>query len=284
MLKQLKIKNTFSHKASVLNFEVQLKTYEFLPKLDGLISGLEAMEKAQIQKINQNNRLIENKSKLENIKSKLDICEKLTNLDSKIEQIDILTKQKEKVQDLFWELHTQKNELRIINRDLEKANKLMQLKPKIEQIDVLKDEKQVLEAKNRSLQVILKEIHLNTSKSPICRTDNFIDTLISKMKFISELQKKHNCQVFHAGDLFHHWKPSPELLSIAIEHLPKQFCTVYGNHDLPQHNLELAKKSGIYLLNKAGILHLLDGTHWNQKVKWFGKMHCLFLVVQNLKP
>lgn len=103
--------------------------------------------------------------------------------------------------------------------------------------------------------------------TPICRTDDFETAQWAKVDFISELQKEYNCPIFHSGDLFNHWKPSPYLLAMAMEHLPKQFFTIYGNHDLPQHNLELAKKCGINVLHKSGHVQVLNGTHWNQPVK-----------------
>lgn len=98
--------------------------------------------------------------------------------------------------------------------------------------------------------------------TPICRTDNFWEAQWKKIDFISELQEKYNCPVFHSGDLFNHWKPSPFLLSATIEHLPSQFFTIYGNHDLPQHSIELANKCGINVLEKAGKLTVMNGVHW----------------------
>ena len=84
--------------------------------------------------------------------------------------------------------------------------------------------------------------------SPTCRTDDFWTTQWEKVDFVSDLQKKYNCQVIHSGDLFNHWKPSPYLLNKTMRHIPKEFYTVYGNHDLPQHNIELADKCGINVL------------------------------------
>ena len=98
--------------------------------------------------------------------------------------------------------------------------------------------------------------------NPVCRMDDFYEMQWGKLDFISELQKKHNCPVKHSGDLFDFWKPSPMLLSKTIEHLPDRFLTVYGNHDLPQHNLDLAYKCGIYLLEKAGKLQTFKTCHW----------------------
>jgi len=90
--------------------------------------------------------------------------------------------------------------------------------------------------------------------APICRTD-FQKEQWEAVDFVANLQCKHNCPVLHAGDLFNYWKPSPWLLSKTIIHLPKKFYTVYGNHDLPQHNLNLQEKSGIYTLEQADIVN-----------------------------
>ncbi|MCK9431114.1 MAG: metallophosphoesterase family protein [Candidatus Omnitrophica bacterium] len=110
------------------------------------------------------------------------------------------------------------------------------------------------------------DFHLR-EEIPICRTDNFWETQWKKVDFISELQKKYNCPVIHSGDLFHHWKPSPYLLSTTIEHIPNKFYTIYGNHDLPQHNLELAEKCGINVLIRARSINMLSGVHWGQEIK-----------------
>lgn len=118
---------------------------------------------------------------------------------------------------------------------------------------------------NKRPDVILcADIHLRED-TPVCRNDNFQRAQWEKLQFIKDLQRKHDCPVFHAGDLFHHWKPSPWLLSKAIEHLPDEFITVYGNHDLPQHNIELKRKCGIYTLASAGVLKTLTGCHWGKQ-------------------
>lgn len=99
---------------------------------------------------------------------------------------------------------------------------------------------------------------------PVCRTDNSEETQWKKIRFISDLQKEHWCPVIHSGDLYNHWKPSPYLIAKTIEYLPDQFHTVYGNHDLPQHNLELQNKSGIHVLKMAKKLEVLKGCHWGE--------------------
>jgi DNA repair exonuclease SbcCD nuclease subunit len=101
--------------------------------------------------------------------------------------------------------------------------------------------------------------------TPVCRTEiEFQKDQWGSVDFVSELQKKYNCPVIHSGDLYNNWKPSPWLLSMSMKHIPNNFWTIYGNHDLPQHNLELADKCGINVLKEAGKLKVLEGTHWGK--------------------
>jgi|AntDeeMinimDraft_5_1070356.scaffolds.fasta_scaffold03150_5 DNA repair exonuclease SbcCD nuclease subunit len=105
--------------------------------------------------------------------------------------------------------------------------------------------------------------HLRSSQ-PTCRTDDFWNAQWDVVRQVSKLQRRYNCPVLHAGDLFDHWKPSPRLLSQAIKFLPDQFYTVYGNHDVPQHSLDLIEKTGIYTLMIGGHINVLSGSHFDQ--------------------
>lgn len=123
--------------------------------------------------------------------------------------------------------------------------------------------KRVKKQSKKGDAILTGDWHLQ-EKQPVARTDDFWKTQWRKLDFISELQKKHKCPVINAADLYDYWKPSLELVSETVLHLPNKFWTNYGNHDLPQHNLELAKKCGVYNLWINGQLELLHGTHWNQ--------------------
>jgi DNA repair exonuclease SbcCD nuclease subunit len=119
---------------------------------------------------------------------------------------------------------------------------------------------------NKTVTAILcSDFHLREDK-PVCRTDNYWETQWKKVDFISDLQKKYGCPIWHGGDLFHHWKPSPELLSMTSQHIPNMFVTVYGNHDLPQHNLDLVQKCGIYNLMVNAKISVLQNGHWGQSL------------------
>ena len=109
--------------------------------------------------------------------------------------------------------------------------------------------------------ILCSDFHLRETV-PQCRTDDFWETQWEKVVFIRTLQQEHNCPVLMAGDLFHHWKPSPNLLSYAYDILPRDFHCVYGQHDLPQHNWQNREKSGMHNLATVGAVTLLDGAHW----------------------
>lgn len=101
--------------------------------------------------------------------------------------------------------------------------------------------------------------------TPTCFTGNWHQEQWKAVEFVRDLQAKHNCPVVHAGDLFHHWKPSPWLLRMAMQYLPRQFYTIYGQHDLPQHNWELRGKSGVAVLEEAKHLEVLPNANYGQE-------------------
>jgi len=112
--------------------------------------------------------------------------------------------------------------------------------------------------------ILTSDFHLREDQ-PTCRTDNFWKTQWEKVTFIKRLQEKYDCIVLNAGDLFNHWKPSPNLLSSTMLVLPNKFYTILGNHDLPQHNLDLAYKCGVNTLQTASLLKVLGGSHWGKE-------------------
>jgi DNA repair exonuclease SbcCD nuclease subunit len=113
--------------------------------------------------------------------------------------------------------------------------------------------------------ILTADWHLRDT-APSCREqEEFMSSQWNKVNFITHLQQKYDCPVLHAGDLFDNWKPSPFLLAQTLINLPQHFHTIYGNHDLPQHSLELQNKTGIHVLYTAYRLKLFHGLHWLQE-------------------
>jgi predicted phosphodiesterase len=120
---------------------------------------------------------------------------------------------------------------------------------------------------NKKVSAILtSDWHLRED-TPTCFTGDFQFEQWEAVQFIFDLQAEYNCPVIHAGDLFHHWKPSPWLLSKAAQFIPKNFITVYGQHDLPQHNMDLVDKCGVWNLMINGKLSILQQGHWGWSPK-----------------
>lgn len=112
--------------------------------------------------------------------------------------------------------------------------------------------------------ILCSDFHLRED-TPTCFTGDWHQEQWKAVEFIRGLQAKYDCPVVHAGDLFHHWKPSPSLISQALWFLPEKFYTIYGQHDLPQHSLELKNKSGLHTLEVAGKINVLPGCHYGQE-------------------
>jgi len=121
----------------------------------------------------------------------------------------------------------------------------------------------------KATAILTSDWHIRES-IPECRTDNFMQAQWDKLLLINELYYSNGrIPILHAGDVFHHWKPSPYLLSNVVANLPfyddsKEYgvIAIAGQHDLPQHNLELMYKSGIETLFSAGTMTKASGGHF----------------------
>lgn len=111
--------------------------------------------------------------------------------------------------------------------------------------------------------ILMADVH-RSDETPVCRTDNYLEAQNKKLLFVKKLQKEHDCIVLCAGDLLDYWKSSPRLITMTIRYLPKKFYCIYGQHDLPQHSLDLAEKSGTFTLAEGRHLALLAGAHFGQ--------------------
>jgi len=109
--------------------------------------------------------------------------------------------------------------------------------------------------------ILTADWHLRDS-IPACRTEGFLDVQWRNMEVVSALQSLYDCPVLHAGDLFHHWRSSPELIAMTVKMLPRQFITIYGNHDLPYHSFAYKVKSALYVLEVGRHAKVVNGVYW----------------------
>lgn len=105
------------------------------------------------------------------------------------------------------------------------------------------------------------DIHLRDT-IPICRIDDYWKAQNKKFNFLIDTAIQKNCNIYHAGDLFHKPKSSAYLEAWAIEKLKKlkknklKFITITGQHDVPNHNVKEIEKSSIWVLYQAEVIDL----------------------------
>ncbi len=116
--------------------------------------------------------------------------------------------------------------------------------------------------------ILCSDIHLQF-KQPVAWTSDYRKGQEETWKFICDLQKELSVNdaiplaVLMGGDIFDthggalsKWVP-PELISWAINHLPENIIAIPGQHDLPQHNMELYPRSALAALEAAGKVEVL---------------------------
>ena len=104
--------------------------------------------------------------------------------------------------------------------------------------------------------VLMSDMHLRFDR-PVCRTDDYVQAQTNKLKYVRDYIFKNIIQyVLHGGDLFDYWKASPELINYAMQNLPHQVITAAGQHDLPQHSMDLIGKSGIGVLRESDYIYM----------------------------
>lgn len=105
--------------------------------------------------------------------------------------------------------------------------------------------------------ILCADLHIREDQ-PLCRTDKYKEAQEKKLKWLSNLKNKYGCPILVAGDIFHDWKPKNvkngyEFIAWCNKHIP-YMETIAGQHDTPNHNVELIEKSALYACTKTTIL------------------------------
>lgn len=108
--------------------------------------------------------------------------------------------------------------------------------------------------------ILSADTHLRPD-APTCRTDNFFVAQDKKLDFILDLCKKNDCPLLVAGDFGHKalnngW-PTWFLRHIINKLKDTEVFVIPGQHDLPNHRLDLWKQSGIGVLHEAEAIQVL---------------------------
>lgn len=102
------------------------------------------------------------------------------------------------------------------------------------------------------IAIAFSDLHL-TLQVPAVRADNdWLGVQAVYLDQVRQLQTKYDCPILFGGDLFDRWNAPAELINFALEHLPEGSYTVAGQHDLPNHRLDLMERSAYGTLVKCG--------------------------------
>jgi len=103
--------------------------------------------------------------------------------------------------------------------------------------------------------IIVGDIHLRDDQ-PECWVDDYFEAQAEAVTFMRDLATKYVCPIIAPGDIFHKWNSSHQLVSWAINNLPRNIICIAGQHDLPQHRLQKLSKSALTVLKSAGVVKM----------------------------
>lgn len=102
---------------------------------------------------------------------------------------------------------------------------------------------------SRPIAIAISDIHLSLLR-PACRADK--DWMFTQAFYLDQLREiASGLPILVAGDLFNKWNAPPELINFALKHLPDEMLCVPGQHDLPEHRIDLMHRSGYGVLKEA---------------------------------
>lgn len=115
-----------------------------------------------------------------------------------------------------------------------------------------------------SKYLITADWHLREDQ-PECRTDDFKEAQISKLKQINALALEESAITLFAGDLFHTFKVEDSCKNLFAKHIPAMLG-IPGNHDLKYHRMDNLDQSSFSVLcnygriidPKEGVIDTLD--------------------------
>lgn len=98
--------------------------------------------------------------------------------------------------------------------------------------------------------------------SPVCRTDDFQKAMWGKVDFVFEEAAQRDIPILIAGDIGHrpqwpNWLIEKFMEKINLYDVDIKICM--GQHDVPEHNLELYPRSGVGVLLRSDYLTFVDG-------------------------
>jgi hypothetical protein len=110
--------------------------------------------------------------------------------------------------------------------------------------------------------ILVSDIHLSHT-APVSRSaePDWYAAMERQLVQLQVLKGKYRVPAICAGDLFHKWNSSPELINFAMKYLPHMHC-IPGQHDLPLHSYDDIRKSAYWTLVQAGTIEDMRPGQW----------------------
>lgn len=115
------------------------------------------------------------------------------------------------------------------------------------------------------LAILCSDLHF-THSAPTARSaePDWYAAMQRPIEEVKALSVKHGAPIFVAGDIFDRWYGADkehthqlcDFLRLAF--YPREFHTIPGNHDLPNHSLDLIERSAYWTLKNSGTIRHLD--------------------------
>lgn len=119
-----------------------------------------------------------------------------------------------------------------------------------------------VEPSRKADAILCADIHLSP-QVPKCRDEEeYLPAMFRKLKFIRDLQAQHGgIPVLCAGDVTDRWylEKGVQWFVTQVIQVMDNWIAVPGQHDLPQHSLELYDKSWLATLEEAHCLEVMEG-------------------------
>jgi len=107
------------------------------------------------------------------------------------------------------------------------------------------------------IAIMFGDLHL-TLQRPACRADK--DWMKTQANYLNQIKQfADRLPILCTGDIFDRWNAPPELINFALQHLPDDMLCVPGQHDLPNHRLDLMHRSGYGVLKEVGKIVDISG-------------------------
>ncbi len=101
---------------------------------------------------------------------------------------------------------------------------------------------------DKVIAILCADVHLSLKPPRVRREESdWFRAMKKPLDDLAQLSSVYNAPILCAGDVFNHWHAEPELINFALKFFPEMYA-IPGQHDLPNHNINLIEKSAFWTL------------------------------------